>query len=341
MGDKTKITMTELARRANVDVSTVSRALNDSPLVKPRTKDLILKLAAETGYAINASARNLRRQSSEAIGLVIPLNPDSRQTISDPFFLEMIGAVSRASSERGYDLVISIPQTEEQITEKRLLQTARADGLIIIGQAGRTERLTALGPLADFVVLWGGWTGQPNGTLVGSDNVEGGRQAVEHLLNLGRRSILFLGDTGLPEVKLRYDGLKMAHAARSHEHATDLVLPLAFGGAATYDAVCGVIDKGRRFDAIFAASDVLAMAAIHALQARGLSTPQDVAVVGYDNIGQAALMTPALTTIDQNIQLGGALMVDLLLRKIRGEDVQPALTPTNLIVRASCGSRAT
>ena len=108
-----KITMAELARLANVDVSTVSRALNDSPLVKQETKSDILKIAAETGYAVNASARNLRRQSSEAIGIVIPLRPESGQTISDPFFLEMVGAVSQAASERGYDLIISVPKDDE------------------------------------------------------------------------------------------------------------------------------------------------------------------------------------------------------------------------------------
>ncbi len=136
-----KITMAELARRAKVDVSTVSRALNDSPLVKEDTKAEILKIAAEVGYAVNASARNLRRQSSEAIGMVIPLRPESGQTISDPFFLEMVGAVSQAASERGYDLIISVPKADEQIAEKRLLSTGKADGLIIIGQAGRSNRL--------------------------------------------------------------------------------------------------------------------------------------------------------------------------------------------------------
>ena len=117
MSKASKMTMAELARLAEVDVSTVSRALNDSPLVKEKTKRHILKIANETGYAVNASARNLRRQSAEAIGIVIPLRPESGQTISDPFFLEMVGAVSHAASERGYDLIISVPKGDEQIAE--------------------------------------------------------------------------------------------------------------------------------------------------------------------------------------------------------------------------------
>lgn len=333
-----KITMTQLAEIAGVDVSTVSRALNDSPLVKPKTKELILRIAAETGYAVNASARNLRRQSAEAIGLVIPVSPESGQTISDPFFLEMVGAVSHAASRRGYDLIVSVPQSEEKIAERRLLQTGRADGLIIIGQAGREDRLNALGPLAKKVVVWGGKISNTNYTIVGSDNVQGGRKATEHLISLGRKSILFIGDTGLIEVALRYEGVCKALSDKGIDHDPDLVLREGFGDVTTFDAVQAFIDSGKRFDAIVAASDVLAITAMLALSSRGITVPGDVSVVGYDDIGQAALNSPALTTINQNISQAGEIMVDLLLRKISGERVRSAYTATELVIRDSCGS---
>lgn len=336
-----KITMTELARIAGVDISTVSRALNDSPLVKPKTKELINKIAMETGYAVNASARNLRRQSSEAIGLVIPMKPDSGQTISDPFFLEMVGAVSHSASLRGYDLIVSVPQSEESIAERRLLITGRADGLIVIGQAGREARLNALGPLTKKVVVWGGKVGNTKYTLVGSDNVEGGKTAADHLLALGRRSILFIGDTALLEVGLRYEGVCLAHAGAGMTHDRSLILSEGFGGETTFAAVQALVDGGKVFDAIVAASDVLAMTAILALNSRGIKVPEDVSVVGYDDIGQAALNTPPLTTIRQNISLGGEMMVDLLVRKISGERVRSKHTPTELIIRDSCGGRNT
>lgn len=338
-GNKSKITMSGLAEMAGVDVSTVSRALNDSPVVKPETKELIARIAEETGYAVNASARSLRRQSSDALGLVIPMKPGSGQTISDPFFLEMVGAVSHAASQRGYDLVVSVPQSEEKIADKRLLQTGRADGLIIIGQAGREERLNALGPLTKKVIVWGGDVGNTNYALVGSDNVGGGKKAARHLLELGRRTILFIGDTSLPEANLRYEGFCQAHDELGYSYDPDLKLEEGFGGGTAFAAVQNLIDVGTKFDAVFAASDVLAMAAIHALNSRGVGVPDDVAVVGYDDIGQAALNTPALTTIKQNIALGGELLVDLLVRMIAGETVQSQLTPTELIVRASCGCK--
>lgn len=330
-----KITMGELARLAGVDISTVSRALNGSPLVKANTREQILKIANETGYVINASARNLRRQSSQTIGIVIPMELASGQQMSDPFFLEMVGAVSIAAAKRNYDLIVNIPQDPTQIAERRLLQTGRADGLIVIGQAGRSKRLKAIGPLAQNVVVWGGQVEDTNYTLVGSDNVEGGRLAVQHLFDQGRRRVLFLGDINLPEVKLRYDGLAKVYQANGLSHDPELLLKASFGNHDTFRLIVDYIDQNESFDAIFAASDVLAMAAIHALKSKRLTIPEDVAVVGYDNIGQSSMMTPSLTTIDQNISLGGEMMVELLLAKLDGKEVQSQLTPTKLVIRNS------
>ena len=330
-----KITMAELARAAKVDVSTVSRALNDSPLIKEETKHHVRAMAARLGYEVNVAARNLRRQSTQTLGIVVPIDPARGQTISDPFYLEMVGAISNAASKRDYDLLLTIPRSEEKVAENRLLRTGKVDGLIIIGQAGRAERLNALARNTDRVVVWGGLLEDARYTIVGSDNVEGGRAAVRHLLGSGRQRVLFIGDTDLPEVALRHRGLLEAHAERGLRHDPALLLPLSFGAVNAIRDVAAFIRTGPKFDAVFAASDVLAIAAIHALKGENLQVPEDVAVIGYDNVGQAASTAPPLTTIDQNIALGGELLVDLLIRKIRGETVSSRLTPTELIVRKS------
>lgn len=330
-----KMTMADLANLAGVDVSTVSRSLNDSPLVKQKTKDEIFRLASEHGYVINASARSLRKRSSETLGIVIPLDPKSGQTISDPFFLEMVGAVTQAAAKHGYDLIINIPDSTSQIAERRLLQTGRADGLIVIGQAGRVERLNALGELVNKIVVWGGDDKDANYTVVGSDNFRGGRIAAEHLFERRRERILFVGDIDLPEVKLRYDGMIEAHQATGLTHEPDLILSVPFGGKAAFTAIQSFLDARQDFDAIFAASDVLAIGAIHALQKYGLDVPNDVAVVGYDNIEQSGMSTPSLTTIDQNISEGGELLVRLLLDKLDGKNVKSRVTKTRLVLRNS------
>lgn len=330
-----KPTMADLAREAQVDASTVSRALADSPRVKQSTKDHIRAIAEKIGYEINISASNLRTQATKTIGVVVPIDPTRGQTISDPFYLEMLGAVTSAAADRDYDLLLTVPKSDEKVAEKRLLTTGKVDGLIIIGQAGRKERLNALAQSTDRIVVWGGALEDARYTIVGSDNVEGGRTATRHLLSLGRERILFIGDTALPEVAMRYEGLEVAMAEKGLRHEAELVLPLGFGASTTVRDVCGLVEGGLRFDAIFAASDVLAIAAMNALQRSGLSIPDDVAVVGYDNVGQAANALPPLSTIDQNIAHGGELLVELLIRKIRGEKVRSELTSTDLIVRAS------
>lgn len=330
-----KVTMTELARLAKVDISTVSRALSDSPRVKQATKDHVRAIAKKIGYEVDVSARGLRTGSTQTIGVVVPIDPSRGQTISDPFYLEILGAISHAASRRDYDLLLTVPQSDEQVAEARIFRSGKVDGLIVIGQARRGERLNTLAQSTDRVVVWGGRVDEARYTIVGSDNVNGGLSATKHLLSMGRRRILFVGERALPEVELRYQGLLAAHQAYRIEHDEALIVPLAFGALDAHRTLMQVIERGVPFDAIFAASDVLAMAALQVLATKGMRVPDDVPVVGYDNIGQAATTSPPLTTVDQNIALGGEIMVDLLLRKLKGEIVESRLTPTDLIVRQS------
>lgn len=334
MANQGRMTMSGLAKLSGVDISTVSRALNDSPLVNGKTKDHILKLASETGYAINARARNLRKQSSQTLGIVIPVYPGSQQNLSDPFFLEMIAAVSQAAAKFDYDLIINLPNSPSEIAERRLLLSGKADGLIIIGQAGRIERLRSLGDAADRVVVWGGMIDAADYTLVGSDNFEGGRLVGQHLKDIGRQRVVFLGDIDLPEVELRYNGLMSVWNGEGTDQSV-MHVRSSFDGHEAYRQTLALCESAHSFDAIFAASDVLAIAAIHAVQSKGLRVPEDVAVVGYDNIGQAAMISPGLTTIDQNIKLGGEILVNTLIEKIAGNPVSATLTPTKLVIRGS------
>jgi len=329
--------MAELARVAGVDVSTVSRALNDSPLIKKETKEQVRKIASELGYAINAAARNLRIQSSESIGIVIPIRPDSGQTLSDPFFLEMVASVSMAAAARDYDLIIHIPHGDQQVNEERLLQTGKADGLIVIGQAERTTYLNELGDLGKKIVVWGGAVDNVNYTLVGSDNLQGGYAATKHLLDLGRKDILFVGDIDLPEVTLRFQGYEKAFKEAGLKVNSDLLVDISLGADASsiHRSIELKMKQGLRFNSVFAVSDRLAICVMDALRSAGRTVPHDVSVVGYDNIDQAALAHPALTTIDQHITDGAKMMVDMLLDKLAGSVVNPKMTETSLVIRES------
>ena len=334
-------TMSDLARAAGVNISTVSRALSDSPLVKDETKADIMRIADEMGYTVNVAARRLRRQSSETLALITPFRRDESEPAADFFFLEMVGAVSQAAARRGYDLLVSTPEVESAISERRLLQTGRADGLIIIGQAGREDRLNAINTFRNRIVVWGGRDGDTPYTLVGSDNRAGTDKATTHLLALGRRRILFIGDTQLPEIALRHHGYLDAHRRAGLRVDPDLMLRVGFGRDVreTTPRLQARIREGLRFDAVFAASDGLAIAAMKALEDAGLDVPADVSVVGYDDTALAAMAKPALTTVSQNITEGGELLVTTLLAKLEGKPVESRMTRTELVVRESCGAR--
>jgi DNA-binding LacI/PurR family transcriptional regulator len=165
--------------------------------------------------------------------------------------------------------------------------------------------------------------------------VGGARAAVEHLLQGGRKRIVFMGDSKIPEMRLRHDGYRLALQQGPRGAAEDLQVPSHMTADTAYEAMRAYIRGGAKFDAVFAATDVIAISAISAIIASGLSVPKDVAVVGFDDIPTAAYANPPLTTVRQDLQHGAKVLVDLLLRRIEGEDAPSATMPAQLIVRAS------
>lgn len=327
--------MRDIARLAKVSESTVSRALADSPLVAEATKARIRELAARHRYRVNASARNLRLRTSRTVAVVIPLDPETNQHISDPFFLDMLGCLADALIERDYDLLLS--KTLEH-GDSDYFGSGRADGLIVVGQAMQHERIRELAALGHPVVVWGVVERDREYCTVGSDNRLGARQATGHLLGLGRRRILFLGDGRLPEVAARLAGYLDAHRAAGVEPDPGRRVSCSFTSEAAAVALeQHLTESGADFDGIVAGSDVLAMSAIHVLHRHGLGVPDEVGVVGFDDIPAAAYYTPPLTTVRQRIDEGGRLMVRKLLAMIEGRPESSAVLPTELAVRRSCG----
>lgn len=336
---RVRVTMADIARLAGVAPSTVSRALNGSPLVNEETRERIQALAKDNGYQVNATASNLRRQEAGALGLVAPISTE----VSDPFLLQMIGSVAEAATLRGYDLLLTLANYDggQQIGRRELLATGRVDGLVVIGQGGRQGRLNELSDAGAAMVVWGARVPDQRYVTVGSDNRLGGRLATEHLLQLGRRRILFLGDPQQPEVENRLRGYRAALHDAGLDHAPELARKASFVPHSALVEMRRVLAEGVSFDAVVAASDVVATEAIRALGEAGRRVPEDVAVVGYDDVPLAGMMTPALTTVSQDVVRGGQRLVELLLDFKAGRTIEREFTETILVVRGSCGGSAT
>ncbi len=327
--------MVDIARLAGVSVSTVSRALNGSGLINPETTKRVQELARSLNYSINIGAKNLRMGDNRTVAIVIPFDRVTRQTISDPFFLGMLGSLADALTGLGYDMLLSRVDADHLDKLAEVYDTGRARGIIVIGQWGHHDQLNALASRQVPLVVWGANLPRQLYCSVGSDNVAGGQVATQHLLSQGFHRIAFLGNTELPEVAQRYQGYVLAHQAMQRTPDPALQLNVSFSAQQARDGVERMLQRNLQFDAIFAASDLIAMTAIAVLQSRGLRVPDDVAVVGYDDIDAAGHFHPPLTTVRQSIDAAGGLLVQALEKVIHGEDVLSVLMPTHLVVRAS------
>jgi DNA-binding LacI/PurR family transcriptional regulator len=327
--------MADIARLAGVHMSTVSRALGGSPLVNAETRDRIVELARSLNYSVNVGAQNLRLKQNRTVAVVVPFDPVSREHLSDPFFLGLIGSIGDALTDSGHDMLLSRVDAEHLDRAAHLVDAGRAMGVILIGQWHHHDQLNEMTMRGVPFVVWGGRLPDQLYPTVGSDNAEGGRLATEHLLSRGARRIVFLGDTSLPEVALRYQGYVAAHRAQGVDVRPDLLCKVPFVPDLIAPQIEALVVGGTAFDAIVAGSDVLAMGAINALRRLGRVVPDDVAVVGYDDILLAAHFHPTLTTIRQPLQASGAALVKTLLEHTAGHRPPAVLLPTELVVRDS------
>ncbi|QGP80390.1 LacI family DNA-binding transcriptional regulator [Sphingobium sp. CAP-1] len=334
-----KPTSFDIAYLAGVSQPTVSRALRGSRSVSLATRQRIEAIARDLNYSVDKNASSLRSQRSNTIALLFFEDPTPDESNINPFFLSMLGSITRECGARGLDLLISFQKMEDD-WHVRYQDSHRADGLILLGYGDYTlyeRRLTDLVGHGTHFVRWGSVGEDTIGPTVGSDNVGAGRLAGEHLLELGRRRIAFLGhaDGHYPEFADRYAGLCQAMAGQGIAPDAALQVDALTAEDAGYAAAQALIARGSPFDAIFAASDLIAIGALRALAEAGMSVPDDVAIVGFDDIPAASLTNPPLTTIMQDMKGAGRLLVDTLVAQIEDDPGPPSTLPVRLVVRRS------
>jgi DNA-binding LacI/PurR family transcriptional regulator len=335
-----RITMADIGRLAGVSTSTVSRALRGHPAIPASTRERILQIAAEQHYVIDTRAQNFRLQRSQTIATVFPYVGPSRRMISDPFYMEMIGAITDALDQHGYDLIVSRVAEDHDNWSLNYIQNKRVDGLLVIDRALDDHNLARLADLDAHVVVWGSEIPGQRYVTVGGDSERGGILAAQHLAGLGRRRVGFIGGSPhMVETSERLRGYRQGLMLAGLAYDAGLVTFTDFSPQAGAQAIDQLLTRAPDLDGVFLCSDVMAMAAIQVLAARDRRVPDDLSIVGYDDIQLAAHASPPLTTIRQQIHTGGQLMVDKLLRLIDGGREASHTLSVELVVRGSCGAR--
>jgi DNA-binding LacI/PurR family transcriptional regulator len=338
---KTKATSMDIAHRAGVSQATVSRVLRGSPLVNAETRKRVEDAVRELNYKVDRHASSLRTQRAGTLALLLFEDPTPDDSHINPFFLSMLGSITRACARHGHDLLVSFQQLSDD-WHADYEDSMKADGLILLGYGdylAYESKLAHLVAQGTHFVRWGAvLQGQP-GISIGCDNAEGGALAGRHLLERGRRQIAFLGDasTHFPEFFARYCGCDAALREAGLRMNPALQVDASSTEQAGYEAAKMLIARGLPFDAVFAASDLIAIGAMHALKEAGLRIPEDVAVVGFDGTSMSRFSHPPLTTVVQDTSRAGELLVDTLLHLVRDEPAQSITLAPTLQVRQSSG----
>jgi len=335
-----KINMEYLARRAGVSKSTVSRALKDSNEVSEKTKEKIRRLAYENDYRLTKSPWEWMEKKSPTITVVLPTGATRTDLYSAPFALEMLGKMADELADHGYSMLLTKSFLGREDTARTIMAKGPSEGIIFLGQRKNHQDIKAMARMVPNIVVWGGSLPDANYCIVGTDNREGGKMATKHLHRLGRKRIAFFGDRSSIEPKQRFLGFKDAHEQAGIPLDKELIIETPYDFISALTEIRSILRDPIRFDAVFAANDVIAMNAILGLKEAGYSVPGDVSVIGFDDISMANYSNPPLTTIRQNIAAGSTILVESVVKLIAGENVHSTMMSPELIVRKSCGAHS-
>lgn len=335
MSKRTVKNIADLAALAGVSKSTVSRALNDSPLIGEDTKSRIRTLAREHNFQINAPARQLSMRQSLTIAFVTHAYHKDF-SVADLFGLEILGGVSNGLAKQGYDLLVIHVNPQDTKWAHQYFDTGRVDGFILMTSTRKQTHVKALTEIDAPFIIWG--VPQPNQKYcsVTGDNFNGGKLATEHLIRAGRQKIGFIGGPEYElEVQHRLEGYKSALLAAGSSIDPVLIEYGDFSNTSGAEAMRRLLEKTPDLDAVFVNSDLMAIAAMDAIRETGRHVPDDVAVVGYDDLSIAEHSNPPLTTIRQNIPLAGKLLAQNLIQYLQSGLTTNVSIPVELIIRKS------
>jgi DNA-binding LacI/PurR family transcriptional regulator len=338
MSEKSVKTIADIARICCVSKSTVSRALNDSALISDETKERIRNVAKEHNFQINIPARRLSLQHSRTVAFVVHAHVMKNLfSLTDLFLLEIIGAITSTLSTNHYDLLVANIDPHDPDWPHHYLDTGRVDGFILLTSTRKPFHIKTLVEMnAPFIVWNKVRLPEESYCSVSSDNFSGGKQATQHLLQIGRRQIGFIGGPEDEyEVQQRYDGYSAALQENGQMSNPALVTYGDWTIESGAQKMRQLLENAPSLEAVFVNSDLMAVGAINMLREQNRRVPQDVAVVGYDDLSIARTNNPPLTTISQNIPLAGKLLAENLIQNIETGQVISVTIPVRLVIRES------
>jgi len=326
------VTIKDIANKAEVSYATVSRALNNKYGVNPKTRSRILQIAKDLNYSPNAIARGLVSSRSYTIGLVLP-------DVTNPYFPAVAAGIEACSQERGYSVFLCNTNWERQREDSyiQLLAERRADGVIIAPVGGSIkEELQSLLPTV-FV------SNAPRDTVQSSvviDNIRGGYLATKHLIECGYKTVGFIG---VSEHSMadndRLEGYRRAFNRYGLEPEARYIKFGDFRQQTGYNIIRTLIADGNYPEAIFAENDVLAIGILHGIKDSGLKVPEDIALIGFDDIAFSSYQEFQLSTINQPKEQMGRTAAEILIEKIENSENPPpprrVILEPELIIRSS------
>jgi DNA-binding LacI/PurR family transcriptional regulator len=335
MAEKKPKSIADIAKIAGVSKSTVSRALNDSPFANMETKNRIRAIMEEHNFQPSAMARNLSLKSSKTIAFISHAYKKDSCTVSDLFSLEIMGGIAAGLHDLGYDLLVVIVDPNDKEWADQYLDSGRVDGFILMTSTRKNFHVDMLIKKGAPFVAWGP-IGRGKFCTVCGDDLEGGKLATNRLLSIGRSRIAFLGGYEHEgEVRARYGGYEAALAEAGRTVDPNLVAYGDYSESSGARVMEELLARDPKIDGVFVNNDIMAIAAIKTIQSTGRRVPEDIAVVGYDDLALASTVTPALTTVSQKIPLAGRLLARDLIAFLKQGIVTTTVIPVELIIRAS------
>jgi LacI family transcriptional regulator len=331
---KKNVTISDIARQADVSKSTVSRVINGTTNVNPKKKEAVLAAMKAMNFEPNVFAQGLASGSSKTIGVLT-------QNIGSPIYDAISQGVLNRLTQSPYSPIFADGQWKPDVGHAAVetLLGRKIDGLIVLGSVLPRSELDRVNSILPTIVVGREIEGWDKQSLF-IDNEQAGYDATKHLIDLGHRRIAHItGIKNHQDSVRRMSGYKRALSTANIEFDEELIIEGHFDGNSGVMAIQNLLNNGKSFSAIFASNDMMAYGAKLALFRRGLRVPEDISLIGFDDQAESAFVTPPLTTVRQPARELGQAAADALLKLIAGADYELPILPTQIVVRESTKTR--